>query len=120
MIQLNPRDSRPIHEQIQEGFRRLIFSGALGEGEKLPSVRQLAASLAINPNTIQRAYAQLETEGFLVSYPGKGSFVAPSADIRARRRNELEAQLTQTVQELKQLGMTKAELEALLQGGFEE
>lgn len=120
MIQLNPRDSRPIHEQIQDSIQRLIFSGALGEGDKLPSVRQLAASLAINPNTIQRAYAQLETNGFVVSYPGKGSFVAPSAETRARRRKELEEQLTQTVAELKQLGMTKTELNTLLQGGFEE
>ena len=63
MIQLNYRDSRPIYEQVRDGLRRLVVSGAISPGDKLPSVRQLAASLAINPNTIQRAYEALEQEG---------------------------------------------------------
>ena len=74
MISLNYRDPRPIYEQLEEKLRRLILSGAIAEGEKLPSVRELAARLAINPNTIQRAYRELEQAGFLYSVPGKGSF----------------------------------------------
>ena len=76
MISLNYRDSRPIYEQIRDGLRKLIVTGALSADEKLPSVRALAAQLAINPNTIQRAYNELEGEGYIYSVPGKGSFAA--------------------------------------------
>ena len=62
MITLNYRDARPIYEQVRDGLRRLIVSGAIADGEKLPSVRALASQLAINPNTIQRAYSELETD----------------------------------------------------------
>ena len=55
MIELNYRDSRPIYEQVKDGFRRLILSGVLREGDRLPSVRELSTQLAVNPNTIQRA-----------------------------------------------------------------
>ena len=76
MITLNYRDARPIYEQVRDGLRRLIVSGAIADGEKLPSVRALASQLAINPNTIQRAYSELESEGYAASVPGKGSFAA--------------------------------------------
>ena len=69
MISLNYRDSRPIYEQIRDELRKLIVSGAIAADEKLPSVRALAAQLAINPNTIQRAYNQLESEGYVYSIP---------------------------------------------------
>ena len=77
MIQLDISDRRPIYEQIKEKFKELIISGALKEHEKIPSVRELASSLAINPNTIQRAYKELEEEGFIYSQRAKGSFIAP-------------------------------------------
>ena len=69
MISLNYRDARPIYEQVRDGLRRLVVTGAIAQGEKLPSVRSLAASLAINPNTIQRAYAELEAEGDITAEP---------------------------------------------------
>mgnify|MGYP000093222384 FL=1 len=72
MISLNYRDSRPIYEQIRDGLRKLIVTGALSADEKLPSVRALAAQLAINPNTIQRAYTELERQGYIYSDEGKG------------------------------------------------
>ena len=62
MISLNYRDARPIYEQVKDGLRKLVVSGALQPGEKLPSVRAMASTLAINPNTIQRAYEALERE----------------------------------------------------------
>ena len=65
MIQLNYRDARPIYEQVKDGLRHLVVTGALQAGDKLPSVRALASSLAINPNTIQRAYESLEREGYV-------------------------------------------------------
>ena len=76
MIQLNYRDSKPIYEQIKDGFRKLIISNSLSANEKLPSVRELASGLAINPNTIQKAYRDLESEGYVYSIAGKGTFVA--------------------------------------------
>ena len=75
MVHLDYRDARPIYAQVAEQFQRQIMAGVLAEGEKLPSVRELAGELAINPNTIQRAYQMLEMEGWIASVPGKGSFV---------------------------------------------
>ena len=71
MISINYRDGRPIYEQVRDGFRQLILSGALAADERLPSVRELAGQLAINPNTIQRAYRELEAEGYICSVPGR-------------------------------------------------
>ena len=79
MISLNYRDSRPIYEQIEDGLKKLIVTGGLAADERLPSVRALATQLSINPNTIQRAYNELEGEGYIYSIPGKGSFVAANA-----------------------------------------
>ena len=81
MLDLDFRDARPIYEQVRDGLRRLMVTGVIREGEKLPSVRALASSLAINPNTIQRAYEALEAEGYLCSVQGKGSFAAPHAGV---------------------------------------
>ena len=85
MISLNYRDSRPIYEQIKDGLRKLIVTGAMAPDEKLPSVRALATQLSINPNTIQRAYNELEQEGYIYSVAGKGSFVSGTADADAAR-----------------------------------
>lgn len=77
MVTLDYRDARPIYAQICDGLREQIRSGILQQGDRLPSVRELATQLTINPNTIQRSYRQLESEGFIASVPGKGSFVCP-------------------------------------------
>ena len=88
MIQLNYRDPTPIYQQIKDGIRRLIATGVIQEGEKLPSVRALASQLAINPNTIQRAYNELEAEEIILSIPGKGSFAAEKRiETRCARQN---------------------------------
>ena len=81
MIQLNYRDAKPIYEQIKDGLKHLLVSKAIETGEKLPSVRELAASLAINPNTIQRAYKELESEGYIYTVSGKGTFAAGQDDV---------------------------------------
>ena len=110
MILLDYRDSRPIYEQVQDGLRKLMVSGVLREGEKLPSVRALAGQLAIKPNTIQRAYEALEREGYVYSIGGKGSFVAPRREVDDGRREELLKQLDEAVKELLFLGVSKEEL----------
>ena len=114
MISLNYRDSRPIYEQIKDGLRKLIVTGAMAPDEKLPSVRALATQLSINPNTIQRAYNELEGEGYIYSVPGKGSFASGSMDADAARRKELLTRVRELVTEVRYLGVTDEELLAIL------
>ena len=114
MISINPRDPRPIYLQIKEGLCRLILSGAVKTGERLPSVRELAGQLAINPNTIQRAYRELENDGFIYSVSGKGSFAAALAEVDAGRRSAKEREFRAAAQELLRLGTPKADLMAIL------
>lgn len=91
-------------------LRRLMVSGAIQEGEKLPSVRSLASNLAINPNTIQRAYESLEAEGYVYSIPGKGSFAAPRTGVDEERRDRLLGQFDSLTAELLYLGVTRDRL----------
>lgn len=104
MFQLNYRDNRPIYEQLKEQLRKLIVTGVLKSDEKLPSIREIASSLAINPNTIQRAYRELESEGYVYTIAGKGSFAAPRQDIDDRREKELLQQFDTIILELSYLG----------------
>lgn len=121
MIQLNYRDSKPIYEQIKDGFRKLIISNSLPANEKLPSVRELASGLAINPNTIQRAYRDLESEGYVYSVAGKGTFVAEHQELYDVRQQELLEEFDEIVEELYFLSVKKEDLIArinnLAEGG---
>lgn len=105
MIQLNYRDTRPFYQQIKDNVRQLVVSGALKKDEKLPSVREMAASLAINPNTIQRAYRELESEGYIYTLSGKGTFVAEVDHSNQLRQQELLPQFDKIVSELLYLSM---------------
>ena len=116
MIHLDYRDSRPIYEQVKDSLRRLMVTGVLAPGDKLPSVRSMASQLSINPNTIQRAYAELESEGYVVSVTGKGSFVAEGDTQNAARKAELTGKLKPILAELRSLGMTREELIQLWEG----
>jgi len=110
MLSLNYRDARPIYEQVRDGLRHLVVTGAIAEGEELPSVRALAATLAINPNTIQRAYSALEQEGYLETHPGKGSFAAHANGKDNARKQKLLQQFDTLTIELLFLGLTVEEL----------
>jgi len=114
VIVLNYRDPRPLYEQVRTGLRRLIAAGVIADGEKLPSVRQLASELAINPNTIQRAYNELEAEGYAVSIPGKGNF-AVCGD---RQLEEQKTQLRALVREMRARGVARAEIDELVKEGW--
>ncbi len=114
MISIDFRDSRPIYEQVKDALRRLIVSGALPPDEKLPSVRELASRLVINPNTIQRAYRELEHEGYIVSVPGKGSFARLRDGGNGERVGALLAKFDDAAEELMYLGVTAQELAARL------
>ena len=116
MVTFNHRDNRPIYSQIVDSFRERIAAGILQPGDKLPSVRELAAELAINPNTIQRSYRQLELEGWIVTMQGKGCFVTgiPGSGQKQQLLKDLDA----AANALLALGLTRAELAAhLLEGG---
>ncbi len=117
MITLNYRDARPIYEQVRDGLRKLIVTGAIADGEKLPSVRVLASQLAINPNTIARAYTELENEGYCCNVPGKGCFaVRGERAADDARRRELENKVRELLSELRAMGADDAELISLLKG----
>ncbi len=111
MININFRDSRPIYEQVKTTLRKLIVSGAMSPDEKLPSVRELASQLVINPNTIQRAYRELEQECYIISIPGKGSYANLSAQVDEGRKKELLTAMDEIVAELLYLGVTPDELD---------
>ena len=111
MIQLNYRDPRPIYEQVKDGIRKLAYSGVIGPDEKLPSVRELAMKLAINPNTISRAYKDLEQEGFLYTVTGKGTFINQEYDLNDSRKEELWLQFDKAARGLIELAVTKEEFE---------
>ena len=117
MIHLDYRDVRPIYAQITDGFKEQITSGVLIPGEKLPSVRELAADLAINPNTIQRAYRQLEMEGWIVTVPGKGCFVCSDERAAQEEKNRLLSALDENINALLAFGYSRDELIAHIQKG---
>ena len=110
MIELDYRDRRPLYEQIIERFQDLMYQEVLKENEKLPSVRSLAMELSINPNTIQRAYTELERQGFIYSVKGKGSFVADSGRLRRERLREWEREFDRLAEEGFQIGLSAEDL----------
>ena len=111
MVQLDYRDARPIYTQIVDNFKSQICAGILQSGEKLPSVRELAGELAINPNTIQRAYRELEIAGWIATVPGKGCFVCQIPGESATEKMLLLEQFDKTVASLLALGITREELQ---------
>lgn len=121
MLELNYRDARPIYEQIKDGLRRLILSDVIRQDERLPSVRDLASQLAINPNTIQKAYRELEQEGYVYTVSGRGSFAAPLSEVGSARQEALFAQFDEAVTELlylkKSTDELKERIDRLQQGG---
>ena len=116
MILIDYKSRTPIYEQIIQNVKTLIVSGVLERDAQLPSVRQLAQELAINPNTIQRAYAELEREGIIYSLKGRGSFVGSSlGELRSVQQTELLTQLKSLSLELKQLEVEKEALLAVIE-----
>ncbi len=107
MILLDYRDRRPIYEQVVEKLQDLMICGVLEQDEKLPSVRSLASDLSINPNTIQRAYTELERRGFIYSVKGRGSFVADTRSIQSLKVGELRKQLDEWIGEAKRAGLSE-------------
>lgn len=117
MLHLDYRDVRPLYAQLTDKIRQQISGGVLVQGDKLPSVRELAVELSINPNTIQRAYSQLETEGYVYTVSGRGTFVCEVREQNRQRRAEVTARVRPLMEELRDLGMTREEWTDLWKGG---
>ena len=121
MITVDMRDRKPIYEQLIDNIRTLAVQGYLKPDEHLPSVRQLAAELAINPNTIQKAYAELERQNVIYALPGRGNFVSPDIAAVARQEKERHLQtLAQQISQAKTAGAEKEEIQVLLDAAYAE
>ena len=118
MIILDYTDRRPIYEQVVERFQSLVLCGVLEKDAPLPSVRSLAMELSINPNTIQRAYTELERRGVIYAVKGKGNFVADMQAARALREKEVKEEAGRLVHKAKEAGMTREQLELLLDAAW--
>lgn len=92
-----------------------MLLGVLGENEPLPSVRNLAMDLSINPNTIQRAYTELERQGYIYTVKGKGSFVAENSVMKENKKKELLIQVSEVIDEAIRLGISDEEIKKMLE-----
>lgn len=115
MIILDYKDRRPIYEQIVEKLKELMLLDALKEHDPMPSVRNLAMDLSINPNTIQRAYAELERQGYIYTVKGKGSFVAENGTMKENRKKEVLIQVSEAIDEAIRTGISGEELKRMVE-----
>ena len=115
MIILDYKDRRPIYEQVAEKLEELMLLGILVENEPLPSVRSLAMELSINPNTIQRAYGELERQGYIYTVKGKGSFVAENSVMKEKRKKDLLIQVSEVIDEAIRLGISGEEIKNMVE-----
>ena len=120
MIVLDYRDKRPIYEQIVEKLEKLIICGALESNTKMPSVRSLAIELSVNPNTIQRAYTQLEQDGYLYTIVGRGNYVTCEAEWKKGRIEEVLKEFTEAVTKAHEAKVPRGDLQALLERIYQE
>lgn len=119
MILLDYRDRRPIYEQIVERFSELMVTGVMPQNSQMPSVRSMAMELSINPNTIQRAYAELERQGYIYSIKGKGSFVAENRHILEKRGEQMLKEVRNLVEQARSLGLEKELLLGVIRAVYE-
>ena len=111
MFELDVRSRKPIYEQLVERIKELIMAEILKKDEQLPSVRTLALQLMINPNTIQKAYRELENQGYIYSIQGRGSFINQvSSEQNAKKLEEVKSKLMKLVSEALYLGMSVDDL----------
>lgn len=114
MAVIDFRGGEPVYIQLKERLRDYIISGVFKPDERMPSVRELASGLSVNPNTIQRAYRELEEGGYIYTVSGRGSFAASGEQVYKKRCDELKNALAQTVKELAFLGIGEQELISMI------
>lgn len=120
MIILDYQDRRPIYEQVVEKFRVLIINGVLPPGSQMPSVRQLAMELSVNPNTIQRAYMELEQQGFIYPVKGRGNFIADISAISKASKEQYESDFRALIHKGRTIGFTEEELSFIVKECYKE
>ncbi len=120
MIYLDTRDPRPIYEQIVDKMTDLMVRGILKEDDPIPSVRSLATELAINPNTVQRAYLELDRLGYIYSVKGRGSFVSDIGRIRREKQDRLFEELSALTARARAAGIRKEDWTDRAGAGFRE
>ena len=120
MITLDYADRRPIYEQVVEKMKDLILLGVLVTDEQLPSVRELAMDLSINPNTVQRAYAELERQGVIYCVKGRGNFVAGISTVKDKHKEEVKNRLLELVGMAKKADITEADFVTLVKEFYSE
>lgn len=103
-------DSRPIYQQIADRYKQLILIGVMLPDEQLPSVRKLAMELSTNPNTVQKAYAALEREGYVYSVKGRGNFVRANETLKSKKKEELKGKMIDLIKEIQAVGLDPQEL----------
>lgn len=121
MFLINPKSKQPLYEQLVEQLRRQLYLGVLEAGAAMPSVRQLAAELGINPNTIQKAYRRMEDDGMIVSLPGRGSFISDNlADMLKKQQEEQLIKARQMLMLCREMGLSQSTIEQLLKEVYGE
>ena len=110
MLHIDYRDERPVYEQIVSGIQKLILKGVYSADEQLPSVRSLAMELSTNPNTIQKAYGELERRGYIYSVKGRGNFVCDAEELLKQRKQEFRDRLEELFREAEEIGIGREEL----------
>lgn len=120
MILLDYKDRRPIYEQVAGKLQEMMVLGVLEEDSQMPSVRSLAMELSINPNTIQRAYAELERSGFIYSVKGRGSFVGSISRLREAKRQELAEEFAGLAKNARMIGMSREDFVGAAAAGYDK
>ncbi len=120
MFYIDYQDKRPIYEQVVEKMQNLIVKGALEADIKLPSVRTMAMELSINPNTIQRAYAELEKNGFIYTVKGRGNFVSERSIWMQEEKMETLKRVSDAVSSAVRLGVEQEEVEEIVANCYME
>lgn len=120
LINLDQRDKRPIYQQIEDQIVRLCLLEILKEGESIPSVRQMAADLSINPNTVQKAYQELESKGVIVTVRGKGNFIGDISVIRSVRESQILLNLHETVSDARKNGIQREKVLSVVSEIYDE
>lgn len=121
MLQIDYRSRDPLYVQIKSNFKRLILNGTLKENDMIPSVRKLASEFVINVNTVQKAYRELEQEGYIYSVPGKGNFVAKvNSDIFEKNLAEIKNEMEEVLERAKSLDISKEQLNKIINEFFQK
>jgi len=122
MYQIDNQSRQAVYEQIVQQVERYVLSGVLDGGDKMPSVRSLSIQLNVNPNTVQRAYTELERSGLIITSPGRGAFVSDQGSVvlKERRRELSLADLKKLVAELKLAGLQKNQILQIVEGAYQE